>query len=447
MCGIAGISGHPEAARLVHLMMYAQQHRGQEAAGITARNPSGDLVLRRRFGLVAKAFPERVLETLSGDLAIGHNRYSTAGGKSVENIQPITFRQVAVAHNGNLTNAAVLREQLDCQGRLFRSTSDTEVIPHLMARSRAHTPLDQLVDALGQVHGAYSLLVITNDGTLFVARDPHGFRPLVLGKLNGAMVVASETCAFDLIGAEYEREINPGEVLAIKDGGIVDSSQLAWQSQHACIFELMYFARPDSRVFGQLPEDVRHELGRELGREHPVAGADRVVPVLASGLHAAIGYATQTGIPFRASLTRNNYLQRTFIEPTKKRREFSTLLKHNASPGLEGKRVVLVDDSVVRGTTSKHIVDLVRARGATEVHLRVSAPPSIAPCHFGIDTPTAEELVASSRSLEQIRALIGVDSLEYLSIEGMYKAVGIPPGKKMCAACFTGRYPIPINAG
>jgi len=441
-CGVVGVYGHPEASKLAYLSLYSLQHRGQESAGITSSN-GADLFSHRRMGAVSEIFTSDVLARLPGDIAMGHTRYSTAGDTSLNNAQPIVTDcnrgKLALAHNGNLTNANELRRRLEHKGSIFQTTSDTEVIVHLAARSAARNLPGALADALHQVEGAYSLVLVTPD-ELYAIRDPRGFRPLALGRLDGAWVVASETCAFDLIGAEYVRDIEPGEMLRIGRGGH-ESIQFAAAKPHQhCIFEHVYFSRPDSLVFGRSVQLSREELGRWLAREHPVA-ADMVVPVPDSGVPAAIGYSLESGIPFQMALIRNHYVGRTFIEPRQAIRDFGVKLKLNPVRRLlEGKRVVLVDDSIVRGTTSKKIVRMVREAGATEVHMRISCPPTVSPCYYGVDTPTREELIAAQHSVEEIRQYICADSLGYLSLEHLRDSVADTEGK-FCTSCYTGVYP------
>jgi amidophosphoribosyltransferase len=464
-CGVAGVFGHSEAAKLAYLGLYALQHRGQESAGIVSSDGKA-MHLEKGMGLVQEIFQPRVLARLPGTAAAGHTRYSTAGDTSLTNAQPIVIDcnkgKLALAHNGNLTNAAKLRRSLEHRGSIFQTTSDTEVIVHLVARSNAHNLQGALGDALNQVEGAYSLLVLTRD-ELFAIRDPRGFRPLCLGRLGDAWLVASETTAFDLIGAQYVREIEPGELVRISRGG-VESLRFAPQKQHQfCVFEHVYFSRPDSLVFGRPVDRSREMLGRLLAREQP-ADADLVVPVPDSGVPAAIGYALESGLPFRMGLIRNHYIGRTFIEPEQSIRDFGVKLKLNPVRALlEGKRVVLVDDSIVRGTTSRKIVRMMREAGATQVHMRISCPPTISPCYYGVDTPTREELLASeasrirsrlpegirpelsgaARTLEEIRLFLEADSVGYLSLESLRRAVGDTTGS-FCTSCYTGNY-VPEN--
>jgi amidophosphoribosyltransferase len=445
-CGVVGVYGHPEAATLAYLSLYALQHRGQESAGIASSD--GDaLIAHRGMGLVADIFTQEMLAKLEGRLAIGHNRYSTAGSTVLKNCQPLVVEwaqgALAVAHNGNLVNAGALRAELEARGSIFQSTSDTEVIIHLIAASAADTLLGRIIDALRQVRGAYSLVFLT-ETQLIAVRDPHGFRPLVMGRVGDAVVVTSETCALDLVDAEYEREVAPGEIVVIDERGIQSVSPFPPALPHHCVFEYVYFARPDSQVFGRNVYEARKALGRQLARESGVP-ADIVIAVPDSGVPAAIGYAEEAGLPFEMGLIRNHYVGRTFIEPSSSIRHFGVKVKLNAlETVLRGKRVVVVDDSIVRGTTSRKLVTMIRAAGATEVHMRISSPPTINPCYYGIDTPTKEELIASAQSLEDIRQYLNADSLAYLSQEGLY-AFTPGDGKGFCDACFTGRYPVPLG--
>jgi amidophosphoribosyltransferase len=446
-CGVFGVYGHPEAANLAYLGLYALQHRGQEAAGIVA-STGADLNQHRAMGEVEEIFQPAVLAKLPGSSAIGHTRYSTAGDKALLNAQPILIDcnkgKIAVAHNGNLTNAGEWRRKLEHRGSIFQSNSDTEVIVHLIARSQARNFSAALGDALNQVQGAYSLLVLTPE-EMYAVRDPRGFRPLVLGQLTApdgsdAWVVASETCAFDLLNAHYLREVEPGEMLRISRSGLESIRYSAPKPHQYCIFEHVYFSRPDSMVFGRSVNESRERLGRLLAREHPV-DADIIVPIPDSGVPAAIGFSLESGIPFRMGLIRNHYIGRTFIEPSQAIRNFGVKLKLNPVRNLiAGKRVVLVDDSIVRGTTSRKLVRLVKEAGATEIHMRISCPPTISPCYYGVDTPTREELIASSNSPEEIRKYLGADSLGYLSLQGLRQAVDDSEGK-FCTSCYTGVYP------
>jgi amidophosphoribosyltransferase len=446
-CGVFGVFGHPEAANLAYLGLYALQHRGQESAGIVSSDGT-DLYLHRAMGEVEEIFQPSVLAKLPGSLAIGHTRYSTAGDKALLNAQPIMIDcnkgKVALGHNGNLTNAAEWRRKLEHRGSIFQTNSDTEVIVHLIARSQARNLSGALGDALNQVEGAYSLLVLTQD-ELIAVRDPRGFRPLVLGRLplatgGEAWLVASETCAFDLLNAQYVREVEPGEMVRISRSGIESIHFAPEKPGQQCIFEHVYFARPDSIIFGRSVNESREALGRLLAREHPV-DADIVVPVPDSGVPAAVGYALESKIPFRMGLIRNHYIGRTFIEPSQAIRNFGVKLKLNPIRGLiEGQRVILVDDSIVRGTTSRKIVRMVREAGAREVHVRISCPPTISPCYYGVDTPTREELIASSNSPEEICKFLGADSLGYVSLPALRQAVN-DTESKFCTSCYTGVYP------
>jgi amidophosphoribosyltransferase len=445
-CGLFGVFGHPEAAHLAYMGLYALQHRGQESAGIAAGDGKR-LCLEKGMGLVNDVFTESRLEALPGDRAIGHVRYSTSGDTLVTNAQPYLIEchrgPIAVGHNGNLVNAAILRQELEAAGSIFQSTSDTEVILHLYARSHRERLEDAIAASLSKVMGAFSLVFLTPEA-LVAARDPWGFRPLVLGRLDGAAVVASETCALDLIDAEYVRDIEPGEVLVADAGGIRSFKPFPPEPAAHCIFEHVYFARPDSLVFGRTVLDSRLRLGVELAREAPVA-ADVVVPVPDSGMGAALGFARGSGLPFEWGLIRNHYVGRTFIQPRQGQRSLGVKIKLNpVRQVIEGRRVVLIDDSIVRGTTSRKIVRMVREAGAREVHIRISSPPTIGPCYYGIDTPLKSELIASSHSTEEIRRFIEADSLAYLSHEGLLKAVGDAAGRRHCTACFSGRYPVAV---
>ncbi|HKC71609.1 MAG TPA: amidophosphoribosyltransferase [Terriglobales bacterium] len=449
-CGVVAIYAHPEAETLAYLGLHALQHRGQESAGI-ASSDGVNIRVHKAMGLVADIFTEEVLAKLRGTLAIGHTRYSTAGDSALMNAQPIMARShkgtIALAHNGNLVNALEIRTRLETQGSIFHTNSDTEVIVHLMAQSREHTLPEAIADALRQVDGAFSLVMVTPDRIL-AARDPRGFRPLAMGRIPAAgpdrqdtIVFASETCAFDLIGARYEREVKPGEMVVVGPEGVSSKFYAPPQPQSACIFEHVYFSRPDSLVFGRPVEISREQLGRALAREAP-ADADIVVPVPDSGVSAAMGYAAESGIPFRFGLIRNHYVGRTFIEPQQHVRDFGVKLKLNPVRSvLQGKRVVLIDDSIVRGTTSRKIVRMVRQAGASEVHMRISCPPTISPCFYGVDTPSKRQLIAANKSVEEIREYIGADSIAYLSVEGLKQACGEGEKATYCTACYTGKYP------
>ncbi len=442
-CGIFGVFNHPEAANLTYLGLYALQHRGQESTGIVSSD-GRTLHVHKAMGLVADIFTEEVLKTLPGSIAIGHVRYSTTGSSQLINAQPFVVSggigNIAIAHNGNLTNAMEIRQELESYGSIFQSTMDTEVIIHLMAVSRERIFLDRLIDALARVKGAYSLLLMKEDA-LVALRDPHGFRPLSLGRLDGATVVASESCAFDLIGATFEREIEPGEILYVDKEGVKSFKPFDPVPQTPCVFEYIYFARPDSLIFGKNVYEVRKGLGRQLAREFP-READIVIPVPDSGMPAAIGYAQEAGIPLELGLIRNHYVGRTFIEPKQSIRHFGVKIKLNpVREILKGKRVVVIDDSIVRATTGRKIIKMLRSGGATEIHFFISSPPTRFPCFYGIDTPTKSELIANSHTLEEIRKYITCDTLGYLSMEGLRKVVD--GGRaSYCYACFDGRYPV-----
>jgi len=441
-CGVFGIIGHPEAANLTYLGLYALQHRGQESAGIVVADEDG-LHLEKGMGLVADVFTEAKLRRLKGSLAIGHVRYSTTGSSHLKNAQPIvaSYRRggLALAHNGNLVNAHLVKKELEGQGSIFSSTTDSEVIVHLVARSGRDDLVEAMADALTRLDGAYSLVVM-NETELLGIRDPHGFRPLSLGRLKDAWVLASESCAFDLIEATFVRDLEPGEFLHITPQGMRSFWPLPARSASQCIFEYIYFSRPDSLLYGQNVAGVRKALGRQLAREAP-AEADLVIPVPDSGVPAALGYAQESGLPFDHGLIRNHYVGRTFIEPKQNIRHFGVKIKLNpVREILEGKRVVVVDDSIVRGTTSRKIVSMIRSAGGREVHMRISSPPTVSPCYYGIDTPTRRELIASSHTVEEIRRYIRADSLGYLSMDGLKKAVGKDEG--FCAACFNLQYPV-----
>ncbi|MDP3909541.1 MAG: amidophosphoribosyltransferase [Gemmatimonadales bacterium] len=448
MCGIIGVSGVPDASRVAYLGLYSLQHRGQESAGIVAVDPAGDARLHRGMGLVSDVFAEDVLAGLAGDVAIGHTRYSTTGSSVLANAQPIlaNYRDgpLALAHNGNLTNADPLRADLVAKGSIFQTTSDSEVLIHLIARSEAREPEDQLLDALERVEGAYSL-VVTVGRTLYAIVDSRGFRPLWLGRLgNGGHVLASETCALDLMGATPVREIGPGEFLRIQDGEVDRLPSLPAKPARRCIFELVYFSRPDSTIFGRSVDRVRRALGRELAREHPASGADCVFSVPDSSNAMALGFAEEAGLKLEHALIRNHYVGRTFINPTQAARNAKVKIKFNpVREVLAGKNVVVVDDSLVRGTTSRELVQMIRQAGAVEVHFRLASAPITGPCYYGIDTPTRSELIASSHSVEEIRRHLGVDTLGYLSLAGMRRAAGGDPAE-FCDACFSGDYPTAI---
>ncbi|UCG63262.1 MAG: amidophosphoribosyltransferase [Candidatus Zixiibacteriota bacterium] len=443
-CGVFGIFGNAKAAELTYFGLYALQHRGQESAGIVTTNRD-KIHLHKGMGQVSEVFAEQeIMSRLTGKIAIGHTRYSTTGASSLINIQPFIItnrsRYLAIAHNGNLTNALELRTRLDASGSIFQTTSDTEIILHLAAKSKKRTRIERICDALSTIRGAFSLLFLTED-SIIAARDPLGFRPLCLGKFRSAYVVASETCAFDLIGARYVRDIEPGEVLEISEKGLKSYFPVKPRKHAFCIFEYIYFSRPDSKVFGENVDKIRRRLGRQLAREHPVE-ADIVIGIPDSANTATLGYAEESGIRFEIGLIRNHYVGRTFIDPQQKIRDLDVKVKFNPVKGvLKGRRIIVVDDSIVRGTTSKKLVSLIRDAGAKEIHFRVSSPPIISPCFFGIDMPTRQELIASTMSVEKIEKYLEVDSLRYLSLEGMLSISSLPD-TSFCASCFSGKYPI-----
>lgn len=450
-CGVFGIVGHQDAAAHTALGLHALQHRGQEAAGIVSCNGER-FESQRGMGHVADNFgSEAVMKKLKGSMAVGHVRYSTTGETLLRNVQPLfadfEFGGLAIGHNGNLTNATALRRQLVRRGCLFQSTTDTEVIVHLIAISLYSTVEDRMIDALRQVEGAYSLVALTKDAVIGV-RDPLGIRPLVLGRLDGAWILTSETVALDIIGADFVRDVEPGEMIVLSAQGIRSIRPFAKMPKRFCIFEYIYFARPDSVVEGSSVYEARKRIGMELAQESGV-GADVVIPVPDSGVPAALGFAQASGIPFELGIIRNHYVGRTFIEPTDQIRHLGVKLKHNANRAyIDGKRVVLVDDSIVRGTTSMKIVEMVRQAGATEVHMRISSPPTTHPCFYGIDTPKREKLLAARYDVEGMARLIGVDSLAFISLDGLYRALGESErntgAPQFCDACFTGDYPLPL---
>jgi amidophosphoribosyltransferase len=443
-CGVFGIFGNPEAANLTYLGLYALQHRGQESAGIVTSDGTR-MRVSRAMGHVADAFDEAALAALPGHLAIGHTRYSTAGESRLVNAQPFLIDcahgEIAVAHNGNLVNARELRDELVRGGSIFQTSSDTEVLLHLYARAKAYSVEDALIESIAQIRGAFSLALLTKD-RLIATRDPHGFRPLALGQLGDAWIVCSETCALDLIGATYVRDVEPGEVVVIGAGGLRSIKAFPPAARLSqCVFEHVYFARPDSYVFGRSVNDVRTELGRVLATEAP-ANADVVVPIPDSGVCAATGFAEEAKLPLRMGLIRNHYVGRTFIQPQQSIRHFGVKVKLNPVRSiLEGKSVVLVDDSLVRGTTSRKIVKMVKAAGAREVHLRISCPPTISPCFYGVDTPSRAELIGASHTVDEIRKYVGADTLGYLSLDGLRTAVGSGQ-QSYCTSCYTGVYPV-----
>jgi amidophosphoribosyltransferase len=446
MCGIFGIEGHDDASNLTYLGLYALQHRGQESGGIASWD-GARLHAERGMGQVRELFSEPVLKRLPGRRAIGHTRYSTAGASVITNAQPVVVKTsmgpLAIVHNGNLVNAVEIRDRLELEGAIFQTTSDSEVILHLMARKPRRDVVESLMEALAEVEGAYSLLLVS-DGCLVAVRDPHGFRPLLQGRLGGAPCFASESCAFDLLGAELERELEPGEVVVGRRGG-VERYRLAQAPEPTrCVFEQVYFARPDSVLFGDSVGRARLKMGAQLAREAP-AVAEVVVPVPDSGLFAALGYSRESGLPFELGLIRNHYVGRTFIQPSQEIRNFGVRVKLNAVRELlGGKRVVLVDDSIVRGTTSKKIVQMVREAGAVEVHVRITSPPTAWPCHYGIDTPNRDELIAARHSVAEISQFIGADSLAYLSLPGLLASVS-GPASSYCTACWTGQYRVAVD--
>jgi amidophosphoribosyltransferase len=445
-CGVFGIYGHAESARLTYLGLYALQHRGQESCGIVASD-GAELRSERAMGLVSDVFDETRLDRLPGPSAIGHVRYSTAGEVSIREAQPFLVAcqhgQIAICHNGNLPFATEERKRLERAGAIFSSTSDTEVVLHGIARSQSGTIREAIPEVLRETEGAFSMLFLTPDA-LVAIRDPRGFRPLALGRLGAAWVVASETCAFDLIEARYVRDVEPGEMLVINGEGLHSSFPLPAREHSMCIFEHVYFARPDSLIYGRSVNESRHKMGKRLALEHP-ADADIVVPVPDSGTAAAIGYAAQSRISFRQGLVRNHYVHRTFIEPKQSIRSFGVRIKLNPVRHLiEGRRIVLIDDSIVRGTTSKKIVRMVREAGAREVHMRISCPPTLSPCYYGVDTPNKSDLIAAQMTVEEICRFIEADSLGYLSLEGMLQATGVA-ADSACVACWTGRYPTRIT--
>jgi amidophosphoribosyltransferase len=449
MCGIFGIHGHPRAAALSHLGLYSLQHRGQESAGIVASDPDGGARAIKRMGLVSEGLSTADVDRMKGDVAIGHTRYSTAGSSTIENAQPVLARfrdgHIALAHNGTLINSAEMRRELEESGSIFSSTMDSEVLVHRIARSSATTPEGKLADALQDVEGAYSLVVTIGD-TLLAARDPRGWRPLVMGKLDDSYIFASESCALDIVGAETIREVERGEIVAVDRDGVRSSSPLGKKESRRCVFEYVYFARPDSRVFGGSVDRARRHLGRRLALECPTPTAELVFAVPDSSNSAALGFAEESHLPFELALIRNHYVGRTFIQPTQAGRSEKVKVKYNAvREVLDGKNVVMVDDSIVRGTTTRGLVAMVRAAGAREVHMRVSSPPITGPCYYGIDTPNREELIAANMTVDEIAGVLGVDSLGYLSLEGMLASVPDGPGG-FCHACFSGDYPTPPPA-
>ncbi|MCF7803413.1 MAG: amidophosphoribosyltransferase [Candidatus Marinimicrobia bacterium] len=448
MCGIIGVHNNPEASVLSYLGMYALQHRGQESAGIVSTD--GNVAFKHHgMGLVADVFSDRkILENLKGGSAIGHNRYSTTGGSHMVNVQPLLFNyrggKLAISHNGNLVNIAEIRDRLINNGALFQTTSDTEIIMHLIAHSDKDTLVDRTLDAFRQVQGAYSLLILTED-ELIAARDPHGFRPLCMGKLGETTIFASESCAFDLIGAEYIRDIEPGELVSVNNSGLQSYEITNQIDRRHCVFEYVYFSRPDSRIYSDNVDKTRRKLGKNLAHEAPCPNADIVISVPDSSNTAALGYARESGLRFELGLIRNHYVGRTFIHPTQTMRDTSVRIKFNTVEGvLNGKKVVVVEDSIVRGTTLKSLTKLLRESGAAEVHIRVSSPPIKHPCFYGLDFPERDSLIANNMSIEEMRTFLNVDSLQYLSIEGMITASDLDPDD-FCHACFSGDYPVSIR--
>lgn len=450
-CGVIGVFGDSEAANLVYLGLFAQQHRGQEGCGIVTLDLCSDtgentkFHAHKSFGLVADSFTPKTLKDLTGESAIGHVRYSTQGGHIIQNVQPFYFKSalgsLAIAHNGNLTNAAGIRKELESSGSIFQSTSDTEVFVHLIARADAPTVLDRIFYTMHRVQGAYSMVIMSEDA-LFAVRDPFGFRPLVLGKRHDAYIVASETCALDLIDADYIREVEPGEVIEISKDGMKSFFPVAKKTTAFCSFEPIYFARPDSKVFGEVIYSMRKKMGTVLAREAPAPDADVVIAVPDSGVPMAMGYAEEAKVPLELGLVRNHYVGRTFIQPAQEIRDFSVKLKLNPVLSvLKGKSVVVVDDSVVRGTTSAKIIRLIREAGAKKIHLRIGSPPITHSCFYGVDTPRRENLLAAQKDVDAIRDFLGCDSIGYLSTEGLRQALADDQQNKFCTACFTGRYP------
>jgi amidophosphoribosyltransferase len=446
MCGIFGVTNNSEASNLTYLGLYALQHRGQESAGIVSTDGK-DLYKIRKRKQVSDSFDNSSFSFLKGDFAIGHVRYSTTGGNSYTNVQPFQasskFGKIAVAHNGNLTNYYSLKKQLDDEGVIFQSTMDTEIILHLVAKSSKPTLIEKIEDSLNKIDGAFSLLFLHKD-MMVAARDPYGFRPLNLGKIDGSYVVSSETCAFDLIGAEFVREILPGEIVQITSDGKLTSKIYKKSRKAQCVFEHVYFARPDSLIFGESAYDVRKNLGKQLAKEHPIK-ADYVIPVPDSGNFAALGYSEESGVPFEFGFIRNHYVGRTFIEPKQSIRGFGVKVKLNpVKEKVAGKKIIVVDDSIVRGTTSKKIIKMLRDAGAKEVSLLISSPPFISPCYYGIDTPSKMDLIAANHSVEEIADYIGADHLGYLSMEGMFRSIK-SESQNFCTACFTGNYVTPVD--
>ncbi|PKL39843.1 MAG: amidophosphoribosyltransferase [Spirochaetae bacterium HGW-Spirochaetae-1] len=445
-CGIFGIFGHPKAANLAYLGLYALQHRGQESAGI-ASSDGNHIVRYAGMGKVIDVFEPKHMDNLQGDRAIGHNRYSTTGSSYLRNAQPFRAESnlgpIVLAHNGNLSNAGTLRFELEQKGHIFQTTIDSEVIVHLMARSGIKDFLEALIHSLKQVKGAYSLLIMNRE-KIYAVRDPHGLRPLVLGKVQGAYCVASETCAFDIVDAEYLREIHPGELVELSSYGIKSYYPFEKQPESLCVFEYIYFSRPDSIIFGESVHEMRIQLGRMLARQAPVE-ADIVVPIPDSSVSAAIGYARESNIPYELAMIRSHYIGRTFIEPEQRIRDFGVKIKFNVvRSAVEGKKIVVVDDSIMRGTTMRKIIKMFRNAGAKEIHVRISSPPTRFPCFYGIDIPTRKELIAASHTIEEIRKYLRVDSIEYMTVETMLQAIDRPK-MGFCTACFDSNYPSPLD--
>ncbi len=446
MCGIVGVRGTPDAAAIAHLALYSLQHRGQESAGIVVADDNGTAQAIRGMGLVSEALDPEALVELNGELAIGHTRYSTTGSSTLDNAQPVLVRfrggYITLAHNGNIVNATELRRELESKGSIFSSTMDSEILVHRMARSTSNVPEERLAQALEGVEGAYSLLVATGDA-LMAVRDPRGWRPLCIGTIGDAVVFASETCALDMVGATYLRDVRPGEIVVVDENGLRSIQALESRETRRCVFEYVYFARPDSRIFAGSVDRARRALGHRLGRECPAPTADLVFGVPDSANAAALGYAEETGLPLELALIRNHYVGRTFIQPSQEGRVQKVKVKYNAvREVLEGKSVVMVDDSMVRGTTTRGLVSMIRAAGAREIHMRIASPPVTGPCYYGIDMPSREELIAANLTVDEIAQRVGVDSLGFLSLEGMLHAV--PDGPHgFCHACFSGDYPTP----
>ncbi|HKF49282.1 MAG TPA: amidophosphoribosyltransferase [Terracidiphilus sp.] len=447
-CGVVAIHGHPEAAREAYLGLYALQHRGQESAGIATAD-GFNLANIKGMGLVSEIFTDDILSRLPGHMAIGHTRYSTTGDSALLNAQPIRVEStkglIAIAHNGNLVNLGNVRAMLERAGAYFQTTSDSEIIVQLIAHSRAGSLVDAIADSLSQVEGAFSIVMMTRD-RIFAARDPRGFRPLSMGRIRNpegpdTIVFASESCAFDLLRADFERDVLPGELVMVTDDGVTSRQYATGVERTSCIFEHVYFARPDSKIYGRWVQESRDQMGRQLARESHVP-ADVIVPVPDSGVTAALGYAEESGVPFRLGLIRNHYVGRTFIEPEQRVRDFGVKLKLNPVRNLlEGKRVILIDDSIIRGTTSRKIVRMVRGAGAKEVHLRISCPPTVSPCFYGVDTPRKQDLIAANKTIDEIREFIEADSLAYLSLDGLLKSCDGSEANGYCVACYTGNYP------